>query len=82
MPFTMVKEIREDSLVVTHTITSTETLLNNVDTVVIAAGAEVNNNLYHSLKGKVKELYAIGDCVAPRDVEAAIHEGYKIGRVL
>ena len=32
------------------------------------------------LKGKVKELYRIGDCVAPRKVDMAIWEGHKLGR--
>jgi hypothetical protein len=33
-----------------------------------------------SLKGKVPELYRIGDCVSPRKVDMAIWEGLKIGR--
>jgi hypothetical protein len=28
----------------------------------------------------VKELYRIGDCVAPRKIDMAIHEGYRVGR--
>jgi hypothetical protein len=32
------------------------------------------------LKGKVPELYRIGDCVAPRKVDMAIWEGHKLGR--
>ena len=31
-------------------------------------------------KGKVPELYRIGDCVSPRKVDMAIWEGHKIGR--
>ena len=29
---------------------------------------------------KVRELYRIGDCVAPRKVDMAIWEGHKVGR--
>ena len=36
--------------------------------------------LYKSLKGKVKELHRIGDCVAPRKVDMAIWDGHKVGR--
>jgi hypothetical protein len=43
-------------------------------------GNHVNDSLYFSLKGKVKELYRAGDCVAPRKVDMAIHEGYTVGR--
>jgi thioredoxin reductase len=50
------------------------------DTVVTAMGNEVQAGLYFDLKGKVKELYRAGDCVAPRKIDMAIHEGYRIGR--
>jgi hypothetical protein len=34
------------------------------------------------MKGKVAELYAIGDCVAPRDIGVAIFEGHRLARSL
>ena len=43
-------------------------------------GQAVDEDLYFALKGKVKELYRIGDCVAPRKVDMAIWEGHKVGR--
>jgi hypothetical protein len=43
-------------------------------------GQRVEDALYMSLKGKVKELYRIGDSVAPRKVDMAIWEGHRIGR--
>ena len=52
------------------------------DTVVLAAGNRVVDNLYLALKGKVKELYRIGDCVAPRRIDMAILEGNRVGRLL
>jgi len=52
------------------------------DTVVTAMGNRVNDSLYFALKGRVKELHRIGDCVAPRKVDMAIHEGYVAGRKL
>ena len=39
-----------------------------------------SGHLYFALKGRVKELYRIGDCVAPRKIDMAIHEGYTVGR--
>jgi len=50
------------------------------DTLVMAMGQQVEDELYFALKGKVKELYRIGDCVAPRKVDMAIWEGHKLGR--
>jgi hypothetical protein len=52
------------------------------DTVVLAAGNESCDQLYFALKGKVKELYRIGDCVAPRKTDMAIAEGHRVGRQL
>jgi thioredoxin reductase len=50
------------------------------DSVVLAVAQEVEDGLYKALKGKVKELYRIGDCVAPRKVDMAIWEGQRVGR--
>jgi thioredoxin reductase len=52
------------------------------DTVVLAAGNQVCDELYFSLRGQIKELYRIGDCVAPRKTDMAIVEGHRIGRML
>ncbi len=50
------------------------------DSVVLAIGQEVDDGLYKALKGKVKELHRVGDCVAPRKVDMAIWDGHKVGR--
>jgi len=52
------------------------------DTVVLATGNAACEALYFALKGKVKELYRIGDCVAPRKTDMAIVEGNRVGRLL
>jgi len=54
----------------------------NVDNVVLATPQRANEELYFSLKGKIPEVYRIGDCLAPRRVDAAIREGHRIGRIL
>lgn len=56
--------------------------IEGVDTVVLAMGAIANNGLYKALKGRVKELHAAGDCVAPRKIANAIWEGHQAGRAL
>jgi len=52
------------------------------DSVVYAMGSRVEDALYKALKGKVKELYRIGDCVAPRKIDMAILEGDKVARMI
>ena len=54
----------------------------DVDNVVLAAPHQANEELYFALKGKVAEIYRIGDCLAPRRVDSAIREGHRIGRIL
>ena len=55
---------------------------NGYDTIVLAAGNVSQGQIYFDLKGKVKELYRIGDCVAPRKTDMAIVEGNRVGRLL
>ena len=49
------------------------------DHIVLATGATPNKNLAQSLEGKVPELFEVGDCVEPRRIMEAIHEGAKAG---
>lgn len=52
------------------------------DTVVLAMGYVPRNSLAEELKGKVPELHVIGDCVKPRRIIDAIHEGSYVGRII
>lgn len=81
-PFTGVKEIKDRKVIVYNVFTKHEEEIDEVDTVVIAAGNRSNHQLYKLLKGKVKELYSIGDCVSPRKVSDAILEGNRIGGLI
>lgn len=57
-------------------------LLVEIDTVVIARGLKPQRELYERLVEKYPEVYAIGDCVKPRDITSAISEGYHLARRL
>ena len=50
------------------------------DTVVLAAGSVPDTALCEALKGKVAEVYCIGDCVEPRTIRDAISEGFYTGQ--
>ena len=50
------------------------------DTVVLALGLKPVKGLAEAIKGKVPEVYEIGDCVKARKVKEAIYEGSIIAR--
>jgi 2,4-dienoyl-CoA reductase-like NADH-dependent reductase (Old Yellow Enzyme family)/thioredoxin reductase len=50
------------------------------DTIVNAMGYLPNSTLEESLRGKIPEVYSIGDCVKPRNLLHAIHEAAYIAR--
>jgi 2,4-dienoyl-CoA reductase-like NADH-dependent reductase (Old Yellow Enzyme family)/thioredoxin reductase len=49
------------------------------DTVVWVTNRVADDALFRELKGKVAEVYEIGDALAPRRIESAIYEGFEIG---
>jgi len=50
------------------------------DTVVNAMGYVANTAVYEALVGKVPRVYKIGDCIKPRKMIDAVHEGAYIAR--
>jgi pyruvate/2-oxoglutarate dehydrogenase complex dihydrolipoamide dehydrogenase (E3) component len=52
------------------------------DTIVLATGAEVNNELSTILSNMAIEIHKVGDCVKPRGIIEAIEEGRRIGMVI
>ena len=72
-----VTKIEPKSVVIVDNEGNEQTLM--ADTVVIAVRRESNNGLIGALGDTVKEVYAVGDCVAPRKMRAAFLEGFKAG---
>ena len=52
------------------------------DTVVIAAGAKPNNELYELLRDKVKKIDCIGDAVAVGRIPDAIESAYMLATTI
>jgi len=50
------------------------------DSVIIAWDRKPREGLYEALKGKVREVYKIGDCRESRSIEWAIHEAANVSR--
>ena len=48
------------------------------DTVILSVGRDPICEFNEELRGKVPELYCVGDCVSPRKIIAAIHEGFGV----
>jgi len=79
---TVCKEISGSTVTVMNAFSLKERKIENVDTVVYVPLKAAATGMYRALKGKVKELYAIGDCYSPRKVDSAILEGEITGRKL
>jgi hypothetical protein len=75
---TWVRAIKPETVDAYDTLTKAEMIM-AADTVVLALGGEVQQELYLQLKGKVKELFNIGDSLGARGLEPAIYEGFIIG---
>jgi hypothetical protein len=41
-----------------------------------------NDELVRQLRGVAPEIHVIGDCLAPRNAEAAVLEGLKVGALV
>lgn len=52
------------------------------ETVILDMGNLPVDDLYFQLKGKVKALYRVGDCVSPRGIDMAVLEGRRAGEGL
>ena len=80
LPGVRYEEARPGALVVGTPDGRMRTL--EADTLVLAAGSVPDISLYEGLKGKVAELYIVGDCVEPRALGDAVREGYAAGATL
>jgi NADPH-dependent 2,4-dienoyl-CoA reductase/sulfur reductase-like enzyme len=70
--------ITEDGVIITTA--KGEKRLLKADSIVLCAGLVPEKRLFESLLGKVKECYAVGDCVQPRRILEAIQEAADIAR--
>src|SRR5712691_2279236 len=81
-PHTELRAIEGSAVVVANVHAGAERRIESVDTVVLAMGSRSTDGLYRALKGRVPELHAVGDCVAPRGVHQAILDGTHAGRAI
>ncbi len=77
-----IKAVRENTVVATNILTRQERTIEEVDSVVLALGGVANDSLYKALKGKVAELYVIGQALAPRKMLDSTLDGLRVGRMV
>lgn len=76
-PLSTIKQIEGKTVTIADVTTAQERIIEGVDTIVMATGYRSEKSLYKSLKGKISELYEVGDCKLPRRYLEAIHEAYE-----
>ena len=81
-PGTELRAVEGATVVVANVHSGAERRIESVDTVVLAMGSRSTDGLYRALKGQVPELYAAGDCIAPRGVHQAIIDGTRAARAI
>ncbi|HKV01776.1 MAG TPA: FAD-dependent oxidoreductase, partial [Ktedonobacteraceae bacterium] len=75
-------DLGPNSATIINNYTGQPRQLENLALAVMATPQAANDTLYHQLQGKVKQLYRVGDCIAPRRVENAILDGERVARAL
>jgi hypothetical protein len=79
---TVVERFEPDAVEVRNLLTGLRSRIEDVDAVVMSIGSDVCASLFDALRGEGLAVHRIGDCVAPRGVEHALHEGHRLGREL
>jgi pyruvate/2-oxoglutarate dehydrogenase complex dihydrolipoamide dehydrogenase (E3) component len=70
--------VTDEGLVIVDGQGTRQTL--QADTIVLAAGAVPDERLAKAVANRVSEVHLAGDCVEPRRILDAIHEGARVGR--
>jgi thioredoxin reductase len=75
-PYSVIKSIDGNTVTIADAVSEAESIIEGIDTVVMATGYRSENRLYKTLKEKGITACAIGDCNLPRRALDAIREGY------
>lgn len=70
------------AVVLAHYLTGREWSIEDVDCLIYVGGNRAEDGLYRELKGRVPELYCIGDAYMPRRIADAVADGHRVGRAL
>ena len=74
-----IKKITNEGIIYKHLNAQKEI---NADRVVIAVGLKPNEKLIKELEETDLSFHSIGDCIAPRKIQSAIWEAYRLANIL
>jgi hypothetical protein len=75
LPDRVLREINGAVMTVADKFTEEVSQVDGYHTIVLVMGAVPDDKLFKQLKGKFQNVVRVGDCVAPRRIDAAILEG-------
>jgi 2,4-dienoyl-CoA reductase (NADPH2) len=82
-PYTKVEKVNEKGLIVRDQKWGGRLHLLEGETVVFGLGLRVDTKLNSLLSsGIAEEIHRIGDCVRPRSILEAVHEGYRVAAAI
>ena len=74
------RSVRGGVVTIFNCYSDRERIVEGIDMVVIVTAPIPDDRLMGALQGHGVQVRAIGDCVAPRDIEYATFEGHRVGR--
>ena len=77
-----VKKLTKTSVVIQNVFSGKTREIKGVDTFLFAGRSCSDNALYNALKASGREVYAVGDCVAPRAIEQVLFESEEVTRTV
>lgn len=75
-------EIKDGKATLFNIYMGTQEEIDDIDAVVEVGIKKANNELYEALKGKVGQLFIIGDAAAPRDIASALEDAVGLSKLV
>lgn len=79
---TYLRRIGDGEVTLYDIFTEAERTVSDVSAVVLATSREPEDRLATELRGRVRQLFTIGDALAPRPMASASYEGHKFARLV
>jgi 2,4-dienoyl-CoA reductase-like NADH-dependent reductase (Old Yellow Enzyme family)/thioredoxin reductase len=76
------RDVREGTVTLFNYYNQRERRIEGVDQVVVVISPRPNDALLQPLREAGFDVHAVGDCVAPRDIEYATYEGHRVARLV
>jgi 2,4-dienoyl-CoA reductase-like NADH-dependent reductase (Old Yellow Enzyme family) len=81
-PVSTVTAVRGTDVELSHAFGASEGTLTNVDHVVAITAPVARDDLHEKLRAAGYDVRLAGDALAPRGVEEAVYDGYRLGRTM